>query len=106
MECYCCLRNTQDLLSDEKTPYERRFGVPFEGPIVPFGAMVEYHPIYAKDQSRLHQFGSKVLPGIFLGHALHAGRIWKGDILVADIEELEQMDASEIYAKRLNANEV
>ena len=35
-----------------------------------------------------------------------AGGIWKGDTLVADIEELEQMDASEIYAKRLNAKEV
>ena len=33
-------------------------------------------------------------------------RIWKGDILVADIEELETMDASEIYSKRLNAKEV
>ena len=32
--------------------------------------------------------------------------IWKGDILVADIEELETMDASEIYSKRLNAKEV
>ena len=46
------------------------------------------------------------MPGIFLGYALHAGRIWKGDILVADIEDLEQMDVSEIYAKRLNAKEV
>ena len=27
-------------------------------------------------------------------------------IIVADIEELEQMDASEIYAKKLNAKEV
>ena len=53
----------------------------------------EYHPGY-KDLSRLHQFGSKVLPGIFLGYELHAGGIWKGDLLVADIEELEQMDAS------------
>ena len=26
MECYTYLRNTQDLLSDGKTPYERRFG--------------------------------------------------------------------------------
>ena len=34
------------------------------------------------------------------------GGIWKGDILVADIEELETMDASEIYSKRLNAKEV
>ena len=33
-------------------------------------------------------------------------RIWKGDILVADIEELETMDASEIYSERLNAKEV
>ena len=32
--------------------------------------------------------------------------IWKGDITVADIEELETMDASEIYSKRLNAKEV
>ena len=32
--------------------------------------------------------------------------LWKGDILVADIEELETMDASEINSKRLNAKEV
>ena len=93
MECHCNLRNIQDVLSDGKTPYERRFGTPFNGPVIPFGAMVEYHPISAKDQSRLHQFGPKVLPGIFLGYALNAGGIWKGDSLVADIEELEQMDA-------------
>ena len=53
-----------------------------------FGAMVDYHPISAKDQPRLNQFGAKVLPGVFLGHALYAGGIWKGDIMVADIEDL------------------
>ena len=73
------------------------------GPIIPFGSLVQYHPITAKDQSRIHQFGKKVLPGMFRGYALYAGGIWKGDILVADIEELETMDASEIYSKRLNA---
>ena len=36
----------------------------------------------------------------------YAGRIWKGDVLIADLEELETMDASEIYSKRLNAKEV
>ena len=35
-----------------RTPYERRFGQPFKGPIIPFGSLVEYHPITAKDQSR------------------------------------------------------
>ena len=106
MECHTYLRNVTDLLSDGKTPYERRFGQPFKGPIIPFGSWVEYHPITAKDQSRIHQFGKKVLPGLFLGYALYAGGIWKGDVLVADLEELETMDASEIYSKRLNAKEV
>ena len=106
MECDTYLRNVTDLLSDGKTPYERRFGQSFEGPIIPFGSLVEYHFRTAKDQSRIHQYGQKVLPGLFLGHALYAGRIWKGDVLIADLEELETMDASEIYSKRLNAKEV
>ena len=61
-----------------------------------FGSKVEHYIRTAKDQSRIHQFGKKVLPGLFLGYALYAGGIWKGDILVADIKELETMDASEI----------
>ena len=101
MECH-----TTDLLSDGKTPCERRFGEPFKGPIIPYGSLVEYYSITAKDQSRIHQFGKKVLPGLFLGYALYAGGIWKGDALIADLEELETMDASEIYSKRLNAKEV
>ena len=106
MECYTYLRNVQDLLSGGKTPYERRFGQPLQGPIIPFSSLVEYYPISAKAQPRIHQFGKVVLPGIFLGYALYAGGIWKGDVLVADIEELEKMDALEIYSKRLNAKEV
>ena len=92
MECFTSLRNVQDLLSDQKTSYERRFGKPFKGPIIPYGSLVEYFPISAKDQSRIRQFGKKVLPGLFLGYALYAGGIWKGDTLVADIEELETME--------------
>ena len=73
MECNTYLRNVTDLLTDGKTPCERRFGQPFKGPIIAFGSLVEYHPITAKDQSRIHQFGKKVLPGLFLGYALYAG---------------------------------
>ena len=81
MECYCYLRNIQDLLTDGKTTYERRFGEPFKGPVIPFGSMVDCHPNSTNDQSRLHQFGESFV-------------------------ELEQMDASEIHARRLNAKEV
>ena len=103
---YLSAKHTRDLLSDGRTPHERRFGQPLEGSIIPFGSLVEYHPISAKDQLRIHQFGKKVLPGLFLGFALYAGGIWKGDVLVAYLEELETMDASDIYSKRLNAKKV
>ena len=71
---------------------ERRFGEPVKGPMIPFGAMAEYYPTSSRGQARLHQFGKKILPGIFMGCALIAGGIWKGDILI-----LEIFDASEVY---------
>ena len=85
MECYTYLRNVTDLLSDGKTPYERRFGQPFKGPIIPFGSLVEYHPITAKDQSRIHQFGKSYLD--CSSDTLCTRReFWKGDVLIADLE--------------------
>ena len=61
-----------------RTPYERRFGEPFNGPIIPFGSLFECYLVSAKDQSRIHHFGKKVLPGLFLGYALHAGGALEG----------------------------
>ena len=102
VECYCHLRNIQDLLSDGKTPYERRFGIQFNGQVIPFGAMVDYHPISAEDLSRLHQFGPKVLPRIFLGY------VFRGENLAAvdkEWEKLEKIPAWDITKAR-NKSEV
>ena len=55
-------------------------------PVIPFGWMVQYHPISPKDQARLYQFGKKDLLDIFVGHALFAVEIWKDDTFVADNE--------------------
>ena len=38
-------RKPKVIYTDYSTPYERRFGVPFNGPVIPCGTMVEYHPI-------------------------------------------------------------
>ena len=89
-----------------RRPMKDVLGNHCKGPIIPFGSLVEYHPITAKDQSKIHQLGKKVLPGLFFGYALYAGGNWKGDVLIADLEELETMDASEIYSERLNVKEV
>ena len=56
-------------------------------PFVPFGSLVEYHHITAKDQSRIHQFEKKVLLGLFFEYALYVRGSWKGDVLIADLEE-------------------
>ena len=73
MECYCYLRNVQDLLADGKTLHGRRFGESSKGPIIPFGALVEYLQNSERDKARIRQFGKKVLPGIFPGYTLIAG---------------------------------
>ena len=73
MECFPICETFKISCLMGKTPYARRFGQPFKGPIIPFGSLVEYHPISAKDQSRIHQFGKKVLPGLFLEYVLYAG---------------------------------
>ena len=60
MECYSYLRIVQHLHTDGQTPYERRFNSPLDGPIIPVGAEVKFKPISAKDQGRVHQFGTQV----------------------------------------------
>ena len=56
-----------------------------EAQSIPFVSILEHLPISSKDLSGLHQYGKKVSPGIFLGCTLDAGRIWRGNIMVADI---------------------
>ena len=96
----------QDFLFDEKTLFERQFGMAFDGPVNCLEQWSNITLFLRKTYRDCINFGPKVLPGIFLGYVLHAGGIWKGDITVADIEEVEEMDASEIHARRLNAKEV
>ena len=68
MEWFCYFRNIQDTLADRKSPFETRFGSPCDCPVTPFGAVFfPKNPMSTKDRSRLHQFDSKMLPGIFIG---------------------------------------
>ena len=55
-----------------RRPMRDVLGNHLKDPIIPFDSLVEYHPITAKDQSRIHQFGEKVLLGLFLGYAFYA----------------------------------
>ena len=73
MVCYAYLRNIQDLLSDGKTPYERRLGKTFyRTDLIPFGSLVEYYLFVRKTSQESINFGKQVLLGLFLGYALYA----------------------------------
>ena len=80
----------------KRRPYERRFEQPFQGPIVPFGSLVEYHPITAKS----YLYGSL--------NTLCTWGEFRRVTMVADIEELETMDTlfeekvKEIFLKGLH----
>ena len=42
----------------------------------PFGTLVEYTPITAKDKSRVHQFGQKTLRGVLRASANYLGIVF------------------------------
>ena len=65
MRCFCFLHCYADKLWDGTTAYEKRFGTPFKGPLIPFGAEVDYKPSSKKVINEMHPFGSKLLPSIF-----------------------------------------
>ena len=52
-------KHSRSLVWWENTIRETFWETIYKVPIIPFGSLVEYHPITAKDQSRIHQFGKK-----------------------------------------------
>ncbi len=106
MRCFCFLKNVIDQTSDE-TAYKRRYGFDFAGPSIPFGAHVEFLPKSQVDMARVHEFGSKMLQGIFVGYQQDSGGGWSKDLLVADWDQIENAEhVSEIQTKRFHYKEV
>ena len=97
MECYTYLRNVQDLLSDGKTPYERRFGKPFKKDQL-------FHLVHWLSITLSVRKTSQESINLERKSYLDCS----SDTLCTrgEFGELETMDASEIYSQRLNAKEV
>ena len=107
MACFCFLRNVTEKLRDGFTPYENRFHTKFKGPIIPFGAEIQYLPSAPKDEERRAKYGAKTLSGIFTGYDQQAGGSWSGDVWLADWDDLEQAEtAGGIKLKRVGAKEI
>ena len=106
MRTFTFLHSCVDKLADGETPYQKRFKNKFQGPIIPFGCEVEYKPSSQKVHNQMHPFGTKLLPGIFIGYYLEDGGRWhpsNGDLFVADWEDIKSADrASEIPIRRIS----
>ena len=63
VEGYCSLRSEADEMAD---------GVTFDEQVLLVGANVSYKSISSKNESRLHQFGKKMLTEVFTRSVLHA----------------------------------
>ena len=59
-----------------------------------------------KSTSRLHQFGTKMLPGIFIEYELNSGGGWTEDFIIADWHDIENNVASEVHLQRFKSKEV
>ena len=96
-------RNLQDRMADGQTPFEKRLGKTFDGPVIPFGASVEYLPITTKDKSKIHPFAKEALEGVPLGHVLRADGGWSGDLRIVEIcknEQLQKFTSKDSKARR------
>ena len=104
---FCFMRCIYDKLVGGQTAWRKRFGTNFHGPYIPFGAEIHYKPIKEEDLRRCHKFGSKMLPGIFIGYSQHAGGGWNGDLLVLDWEQMAKAErVCDVQIKRFKAAEV
>ena len=107
MLAFCFLRNVHDIQPNGKTAYQMRYGEPFNGPIIAFGASIMYKPSRQQDIDELPKMGSKMCHGIFLGYAQQAGGGWSGDLEIMDSMDITNASSvEELHTKRINANEV
>ena len=74
MECYCSLRNVQDLLADgESSRMNEDLGNLSKDQLFHLVHLWNTSQLPRETKLEFINFGKKVIPGIFLGYALIAG---------------------------------
>lgn len=94
MQCFCFLWNIAPG-AGRRSPCRARFGHDVKGPRIPFGAAVIYKPTTPQDESLLHQYHSKCLDGIFMGDEQQSGGGWSGNLLIAQVHQLQTVEQAQ-----------
>eukprot|EP00435_Cladocopium_sp_Y103_P006156 s2440_g2.t1 len=76
------------------TPWELRFGSKFEGPLFPFGCLVDYWNGPRKKNKEGLRFDPTSSPALFLGYAIHPEFSWRNEFMVAPTKNLLENEAN------------
>ena len=87
---FCMASNIE--IVDGDSPWNLRHGKgQFKGLRLPFGCLVDFKPMKTREQESA-KFDPKAVPGIFLGYKMHPGGTWRGEYVVAELHEFDDMD--------------
>ena len=103
-----CLNITKRL-DNGQVPWEIRFGEPFNGKKIPFGAKRLYWAPPKQKTPQRSKFAGTGIEGIFLGYHIQPGFVFKAEYLVAPLYEIHNAiknDAFKVFrTKRLETLE-
>ena len=84
---HCMMQNVISR-SGQSSPWKLRFGIDFQGPLIPFGCQIEYwngpRKRRVKDGRKFEATSSE---GIFLGYVVHPESMWKEEFFVASLKQ-------------------
>ena len=104
MECYWYLQNVRDLLADGENAVWKTIWRTIQRANNSFGSNGWISSIFTKRSGlKFINLARKCYQESFLAMSWSQWEIWQGDILMADLEDLEEMDASDFYPRRINA---
>ena len=69
---FCFSPVSQDKLADRKSPHERRYGTPFDGPVMPLWTDFFKKQSPRKTNVVFINLAQQVLPGMFTGYAMNS----------------------------------
>jgi hypothetical protein len=81
-------------LHDGDSAWNQRHGRGhFSGPKIHFGALVDFVPnVTKKKWAKRSKWNPKAILGVFVGYFLQPGHVWKGEYLMAALEDCAEID--------------
>ena len=98
---YCFLHNVTKPPNGGLSPYELRFGVACNGPVLAFGSEVSYKSAVTDPNGPGNKFGPSSKQGVLVGYFVNPGGAWSKDYIVFDLEAVrDNKDCRRIRTRR------